>query len=194
MLKRSLVVNWERLLKLAIHRFERPCLLRSVRLSGNWLSCGRLRDAIKAVFGIDRTWRLGLIGLGNIGRALLHYQGFSSRGFQIVTLFDASPAIIGQTFSGMEVFDIQRLSEKVAELDLDLVVLAVPAHAIDDVTKIVASSGVSGILNFAPVQLKVPPEISVVTVDLGQQLEQLAFQVTCRKKSLESLPPSLTGT
>lgn len=140
-----------------------------------------LRASIRSVLGTNRDWNVALIGVGNIGRALLGYSGFSERGFHIVAAFDNSPEVIGQRFGAIEVHPLADLPKLARELDLELAVLAVPAAGLEDAMAAVAAAGLAGILNFAPMQPRVPSDLSVVSVDLGQHLEQLAFQVTKRR-------------
>lgn len=139
-----------------------------------------LRDSLKGVLGTNRTWQVALIGVGNLGRALLGYRGFRERGFEIAALFDNDPALVGRHFSGMQVSPTAELRRRAAELNLQLAILAVPPTSADQVVAEVLAAGIAGILNFAPIPLKVPDEISMVSVDLGLQLEQLAFQVNQR--------------
>lgn len=143
-----------------------------------------LRDALKAVLGTDKTWHLALIGVGNLGRALVGHRGFSARGFSIDALFDSDPRIVGQKFAGMRVYPMAKLAQVSAQKHIKMALLTVPADFAQDVADKIVAAGIVGILNFAPVQLTVPQEVSVVSVDLGLQLEQLAFQV--RQRANES--------
>lgn len=136
-----------------------------------------LSAAIRTALGIDRTWRAVLVGVGNLARALLRYQGFRARGFEIVGLFDTDPAKVRTVVDGLPVEPLDRLVERVAELRAELAVLTVPAEAAQAVADLLVGAGVRGILNFAPALLKLPPRVRLVTVDLTIQLEQLAFQV-----------------
>lgn len=136
-----------------------------------------LIPALRHILGIDRTWPTAMIGLGNLGRALIRYRGFRSRGFQIVALFDTDPRKVGHSLNGLVVRPLSLLSEATRELRLALAILCVPAEAAQGVAEQVVASGISGILNFAPVPLNVPPTISVMAVDLSVQLEQLAYKV-----------------
>lgn len=137
-----------------------------------------LRDSLKAILGTDRTWQVALIGAGNLGRALLGYRGFVERGFQIAAVFDSDASLVGKLIQGQEIYSLDRLGELIQAKGLQMAVLAVPATAAEQVIDRVVAAGIVGILNFAPVQLKVPPEVNVVSVDLGLQFEQLAFQVS----------------
>lgn len=139
-----------------------------------------LREALRGVLGTNRTWSVALVGVGNLGRALLGYRGFRDRGFDIAAVFDRSPALVGQQIGGLTVHDVGDLPEVARRLNLELAVLAVPAEAAVEAAEAVRQAGIVGILNFAPVPLKVPEVVSVVSVDLGLQLEQLAYQVTQR--------------
>jgi redox-sensing transcriptional repressor len=136
-----------------------------------------LAAAIRAALGIDRGWRAVLVGVGNLGRALLKYQGFRAQGFEIVALFDADPAKVGQVVEGLTVEPAATAAERVAELGAELGVLTVPGDSAHGVADALARGGVRGILNFAPVVLKLPKHVRLVTVDVAIQLEQLAFQV-----------------
>jgi redox-sensing transcriptional repressor len=135
-----------------------------------------LISALRRILGIDRDWPLALIGLGNLGRALLKYRGFRSRRFHIVALFDNDPRKIGQTHEGLEVEPIESLREAVGRYKISLALLCVPAEAAQKVADQMVASGIRGILNFAPVPLVVPSNVNVVAVDLSVQLENLAYK------------------
>jgi redox-sensing transcriptional repressor len=94
-----------------------------------------------------------------------------------VGLFDADPGKVGQAVEGLEVEPAARLGERVRQLGAELAVLTVPGDVAQSVADVLAGAGVRGILNFAPVVLRLPPRIRLVTVDLTIQLEQLAFLV-----------------
>ena len=136
-----------------------------------------LANAIRTALGIDRAWRAVLVGVGNLGRALLKYQGFRAQGFEIVGLFDTDPAKVGQVIEGLTVEPAAELAERAAAHRAELGVLTVPGDAAHAVAEALVAAGVRGILNFAPVVLKLPRRVRLVTVDLAIQLEQLAFQV-----------------
>jgi redox-sensing transcriptional repressor len=141
---------------------------------------GELRDALRSVIGTNREWSVALVGVGNLGRALFGYGGFRQRGFVVRALFDNDPAKIGTRLGEMTVRPIDRLAESTRELGLQLAILAVPVDAADEAARRVRDAGICGILNFAPVRLAAPKGLHVVSVDLGLELEQLAFQVNRR--------------
>ena len=136
-----------------------------------------LTDALRRILGIDHDWPLALVGLGNLGRALLKYQGFRDRGFQIVSLFDNDPHKIGKALEGLTIRPLDTLAESVREQRLNLSVLSVPAEVAQPVADQLVASGIVGIFNFAPISLVVPNHVRVVAVDLSIQLEHLAYQI-----------------
>lgn len=132
---------------------------------------------LRRILGIDREWPLALVGLGNLGRALLRYRGFRSRGFQIVALFDNDPQKIGQVHDSMAVEPIDALAKTIPARNVNLAILSVPADAAQRVADQMVACGILGILNFAPIPLNVPTTVNVVAVDLSIQLEHLAYKV-----------------
>jgi redox-sensing transcriptional repressor len=136
-----------------------------------------LIDALRHILGIDHDWPLALVGLGNLGRALLRYRGFRTRGFHVVALFDNDPNKIGQKHDGMIVEPIDAVRKIIAVRKINLAILCVPAEAAQRVADVLVASGIRGILNFAPVPLIVPAEVNLVPVDLSVQLENLAYKV-----------------
>lgn len=136
-----------------------------------------LMSSLRRILGIDRNWPSTLIGLGNLGRALLRYRGFRSRGFNISALFDNDPRKVGQNHGGFVVQSLDELPQTVKRHGLRLAILTVPADAAQDVADLAVESGIQGILNFAPTTLVVPESISLVAVDLSIQLEHLAYMV-----------------
>jgi redox-sensing transcriptional repressor len=142
--------------------------------------CEELASAIRRILGTDRVWTVGLVGVGNLGRALLGYRGFAAKGFRIVAAFDADPRKTNTAVDGVQVYALDRLREVVAQQQIQLAMLTVPAAAAQGVADMVAAAGVTGIVNFAPVTLSLPEEISLVGVDLATELEQISFSVANR--------------
>ncbi|SIO34279.1 redox-sensing transcriptional repressor [Singulisphaera sp. GP187] len=136
-----------------------------------------LIPALQRILGIDRDLPLALVGLGNLGRALLRYRGFRSRGFHIVALFDNDPQKVGRTHDGLVVEPIEAMAKIVAARSVTLAVLSVPGEVAQRVADQLVSCGILGIMNFAPIPLNVPPSVSVVAIDLSIQLEHLAYKV-----------------
>jgi len=147
--------------------------------------CNELVGAIRSILGTDREWRVALVGVGNLGRALLGYRGFSQQGFRLEAAFDADPAKIGTQLKGVEIHDIAQLSEVLARKQIELGLIAVPASEAQAVADRLVAAGVGGIVNFAPVTLTVPAGVSKVGVDLARELEQVTFSVANRLREKE---------
>ncbi len=133
---------------------------------------------LRKILGTDKVWKTLLVGAGNLGRALLAYKGFLSKGFSLAAIFDGDPNKVGQMFGELRVEPMENLARIVSEQRVRLAILSVPAEAAQAVADKLVAAGIRGILNFAPVSISVPPEVSVQGVDLAVQLEQLAFKMS----------------
>ncbi len=132
---------------------------------------------VRHILGTDRTWNVVLIGAGNLGRALLAYRGFESKGFHLVAVFDTDPAKLAKKLGPFTIQPISEIPATVQKHGIRLAILAVPADAAQDVADQAIAAGVRGVLNFAPVSLTVPQDVAMTSVDVAVQLEQLSFQV-----------------
>ena len=134
-----------------------------------------LRTQIKRILRTDREVRVGLVGAGHLGQALLAYKGFRRQGFNVVGCFDIDPAKVGTTLGDARVFPIGELEQRIRLLDVEILVLAVPADAAQAVVDRAVACGITAILNFVPVRLVVPPYVKVHYVDLTIEFESLAY-------------------
>lgn len=134
-----------------------------------------LKNQIASILGIDRIWRVALIGVGNIGSALVSYKEFTRQGFHIVKLFDNDQRKIGSNHKGIIIADINHIEKELREANIEVVILAVPAtvaqYIVDDVVK----AGIKAILNFAPVNLRVPDDVYLRNENMAMELEYLSF-------------------
>ena len=133
---------------------------------------------LQKILGLDRRYRVAMIGAGKIGSALVQYRGFKQRGFDIVAIFDVDPAKIGRQWNGLTIQDIATLEDVVRVAAIDMAVLVTPAEAAQPLADRLVALGVKAILNFAPVQLVVSEEIVVKTVNLALELETLSYALT----------------
>ena len=137
-----------------------------------------LRDEIRAILGLDRRWRVALVGAGNIGAALLAYRGFAEQGFDVVAVFDRDPVRVGRPIGPHAVRDIADLPAAAAQGGFDIGVIATPAKSAQEVADTLVAAGVRGILNFAPRKLFVPAHVALRTVDMAMEFEGLSFSLT----------------
>lgn len=135
---------------------------------------------LRAILGLGRTYRVAMIGAGKIGSALVQYRGFRQRGFEVVSIFDANPEKIGSAWNGLTVKDVRELERELKTHPVEIAVVVTPADAAQPVTDRLIALGVKAILNFAPVQLSVPDDVVVKTVNLALELETLSYALTNR--------------
>lgn len=138
--------------------------------------------------GITQPWGVVLIGVGNLGRALVSYRGFASRGFRIVGLIDTHPDVVGSPIAiGDDVHRVRALEDLrdvVRMGNASIGVIATPADAAQEVCDRLVDAGITSILNFAPVVLTVPAGVEVRKVDLAVELQILAFHEQRRSDML----------
>jgi redox-sensing transcriptional repressor len=151
-----------------------------------------LIEQIEYILGLTQRRAVALVGIGNLGHALAGYDGFTSRGFRIVALFDADPARVGEQVNGMSIRHIDELSQAAAQETIAIGVIATPAVAAQAVADELVAAGVTSILNFEPCVLTVPPGVDVRKVDLAIELQILSFHEH-RKASLTALPGGLVA-
>ncbi|MBE3575099.1 MAG: redox-sensing transcriptional repressor Rex, partial [Firmicutes bacterium] len=139
-----------------------------------------LRQELQDILRLNRDIRIGLVGAGSLGTALARYRlagekAHSSDHMKVVALFDNDPAKIGQDVEGIPIYPVDELAQKIRELDIKIVVIAVPAAAAQQVADTAVRAGVKTILNFAPARLVVPEDVRVHTSDVTLELQSLAF-------------------
>jgi redox-sensing transcriptional repressor len=138
----------------------------------------RLKEQLVRELGIDRTRQVVIVGAGNLGMALADYRGFNDNGFHIAALVDVDTGKIGQTSrSGVPVFDYGNIDRIVRDNGVEIGIVAVNAEAAQSVCDRLVQAGVSAILNFAPVQLRVESTVKLKSVDLRINLESLSFHL-----------------
>jgi redox-sensing transcriptional repressor len=145
--------------------------------------CEELIAEIRRILGTDREWIVTMVGVGNLGRALLRYKGFAAQGFRIVAAFDSDPRVAGSSIEGVPVYGLDKLQSIVKKHRIQIGLITVPAPAAQQVADQLVQAGIAGIVNFAPVSLSLPAGVSRVGVDLATELEQIAFSVANKIKS-----------
>ena len=137
-----------------------------------------LLAAIKQSLGIDRTWNAALVGVGNLGRALLRHGVFRRRGFILVGAFDCDPFKIGEEIAGLEVVCSRRLKERARELNIEIGIITTPPERAQRAANYLVEAGIRGIVNFASARIAVPDNISVEYVDFMHHFFSVAFNIS----------------
>jgi len=141
-----------------------------------------LKDEIGTILGLDKKWNIALVGVGNIGRALLDYAEFKTQGFYIKALFDNDQDIVGREIGTYRVHHIDDVCHVSKKENLEIAVIAVPAINAQAVVDSMVECGVQAFLNFASITIKVPPGIVVKNENMSMELEALSYHLSKRKK------------
>ncbi len=139
-----------------------------------------LTQRMRRILGLERDWRVIIVGVGKIGAALAQYEGFRQRGFRVVGLYDADPEKIGLELHDIPVRAFSALAADNRASPVDIAVIAVPAVAAQRVVDDVVAAGIAGIMSFAPIQLHVPPDVMINTVNMAMELERLSYALSNR--------------
>ena len=116
-----------------------------------------------------------LVGVGNLGSALLAYKGFTRQGFKIVCAFDSDLRKIGKNLEGVLVKDLSELEAEIKLNKVEIAIVTVPQESAVDVLDRLVKAGIRAILNFAPVRPQVPDAVEILNIDLSIELEKLAY-------------------
>jgi len=147
-----------------------------------------LRRRIGQILGIDKNHNMIIVGAGNIGLAVAHYQAFREEGFRVLALFDIDPKRIGQTVQGPQVLPLSDLKGFLAAHMIDILVLATPADSAQAIVDLCAASTLRAIWNFAPIDLNVPETMEVANVHLSDSLMALSFRLHEREVMGQDIP------
>ncbi|GAG10505.1 unnamed protein product, partial [marine sediment metagenome] len=122
-----------------------------------------------------RKWKIALIGVGNLGRALLKYEKFKIQGFEIIAIFDNDPKKIGTIKENIKIQDISRLKHVVEKEKIKMAIITVSPDSTQKVVDMVVDSNIKSILNFTPVKINVPPSINLLNIDMCVELRNLSY-------------------
>jgi redox-sensing transcriptional repressor len=134
-----------------------------------------LSQQLQRILQVDREWETALIGAGDLGRALAHYDGLRERGFRITAIFDNNPTKQGQKLGDCVVKDSARMAGILKEHKYKVAIIAVPAAVAQQVADICVKAGIKAILNYAPITLSVPPDVHVQYIDPVLHLQRMSY-------------------
>lgn len=152
---------------------------------GYGYSVDYLFEEINKILGLDREYSTVIVGVGNLGHAICKYTYYNKLGFNIVGMFDSNPDIIGEEINGVVVQDAASIEDFVREHHVDIGIITVPKEIAQSVADLLCDAGVSGIWNFAPVDLVIPEGVALENVHLSESLNALAFKVKYNSQEKE---------
>lgn len=145
-------------------------------ISGKGYNVSRLKGVISNILGIGKKkWSVALVGVGNLGSALLSYRGFKEQGFMIKAAFDKSADKINKTIAGLRILSADKIIGTLKKNRIKIGIVAVPSDEAQTVAGRLIRGGVKAILNFAPAKIQVPAGRIVRNVDLSTELEVLSY-------------------
>lgn len=183
--KESSVISSDRLSELTGRTAAQ--IRRDIAYFGQFGTPGRgyvveeLKKRILEILGIDKLWNVALIGVGNLGSALLSYKGFKDQGFNIIAVFDNDKNKVGLNISGVAVQHIKELGAAIRKKKIKMAIVAVPAEAAQKVIELLVAGGVRAILNFAPMRPSPKAGSEIINIDLSIELEKLAHFLSKRE-------------
>jgi redox-sensing transcriptional repressor len=134
-----------------------------------------LIERLFQILKVEHVWNVALVGMGELGHAILGYQGFENRGFRIVACFDNDPVKIGTHVANFIIYDAKNIIKEVRAREIKMAMLCVPASVAQDVTDKLVEAGVKGVLNYAPVSLVVPSDVRLQYIDPVIGLQRMAY-------------------
>lgn len=134
-----------------------------------------LINLIGLLIDIEEGYRIAIIGVGNLGRAIINYLTSESRKMAFIVAFDKNPQKIGKKFSGVKCYDVKNLTDVINKENLKIAVLTVPPHTAKGITETLVKSGIKGILNYTSAPLNVPEHICLEEYSIITSLEKVAF-------------------
>lgn len=134
-----------------------------------------LVEQLRVILNVNKVWDVAVIGAGNLGRAIAHYQGFENHGFRVALIVDNDPQRIGTKVDDFIIRDIAEIGSLVEQGEIKIAMLTVPASVAQAVTDAVVKAGIRAILNYAPITLAVPEGVHVQSVDPVTYLQRMTY-------------------
>ena len=154
---------------------------------GRGYSVQRLLDELRNILGLDRRWRVVVVGIGRLGRAVASYPGFEGQGFDIVARYDSDPNVIGSDIDGDPVRDVANLEVDLREQAAEIGIVTVTAAQAQEVVNVLTRSGVRAILNYTPTRIQVPPTVEKKDINPVLFLQSMTYHLKRRIEERDAL-------
>lgn len=142
---------------------------------GRGYNVRKLLDELRRILGLNRQWRIAIVGAGRLGRAIAGYEGFAPQGFRIVEAFDSDPATIGTNVDGIVIKNTDDLEQVLSQSPVDIGIVAVPGESAQKVIDALVRCNVRAILNYAPIAAHVPPGVQIKRIDPVLALQGMTY-------------------
>ncbi|MFQ5471961.1 MAG: redox-sensing transcriptional repressor Rex [Dehalococcoidia bacterium] len=144
---------------------------------GRGYNVRKLLDELRRILGLNRQWRIAIVGAGRLGKAIAGYEGFTPQGFRIVEAFDSDPEMIGNTINSLVIKNTESLETVLRDSPVDIGIVAVPAESAQKVIDALVRCGVRAILNYAPIAAHVPPGVQIKRIDPVLALQGMTYHL-----------------
>ena len=144
-----------------------------------------LSNEIGKIIGADKKYKIIIVGAGNIGQAIANYTGFYENGYDVVGIFDKNPKLIGLSIRNVTIRDIDEIESFLSKNFVDLGVICTPKNASQITADLLVRSGIKGIWNFAPTDIRVPDDVALENVHLNESLFSLTYYYNKSKKKAD---------
>lgn len=138
---------------------------------------------LREILGLDRQWRVIVVGVGRLGQAIVEYGGFAPQGFHIVAAFDANPSLVGKEVGHLRIRHVEELDQYLREEPVDIGIVAVPASVAQEVVHRLVAAGVKAILNYAPTTAHAPPDVAIRHIDPVLVMQSMTYHLKQRLAS-----------
>ena len=142
---------------------------------GTGYSIYYLIEQLQKILNLDRIWRVAVVGAGDLGRALTHYQGFANHGIEIAMLFDVDPKLVGTKVGAVTVQHVDKMAAEIRDKEVKIAILTVPAQVAQSTAEVLVGAGIEAILNYAPITLVLPEHVHVQHIDPVLHLQRMMY-------------------
>lgn len=143
----------------------------------------KLESEIKDILGLNNNWPTTVVGVGKLGQALLNFAFFRKHGFRIIAAFDSDKSKIGSKLAnGVTILPTNEIEKTVKDEKIIIGIITTPADFAQEVANQLVAGGIKGLLNFAPIKVKVPETITLRNVSITSELDNLAYLLTQKKR------------
>ena len=150
----------------------------SFGIKGKGYNIDKLIKTLEEILGLSERWRVALVGLGRLGKALAKYKGFHLSKFDIVAIFDIDPEKIGTKYNNISIYSPQKLAQIAKRKKIEIAVVAVPTNSAEEAVMNVVKAGIRGILSFSEVRINLPEGFILRNVNLAAEMETVSFYLT----------------
>jgi len=144
-----------------------------------------LYNEISAILGLDETYKMIVVGAGNLGQAIVNHTYYYKTGFVVQAIFEINPKLIGNKINDIEIMDFEKLVSYIENNNIDIGIICTTKEAAQEVADKMCFAGIKGIWNFAPLDIEVPSHVAVENVHLTDNLHSLAYHIRRNNENIE---------